>query len=70
MLLDVVMPEMDGFEVCRSLKADPETASIAVMFCSSLEETTDKVKGLELGAVDFITKPFQPEEVSARVKTQ
>jgi DNA-binding NtrC family response regulator len=68
-LLDVMMPEMDGYETCRRLKADPETAGTAVIFLSALEETRDKVRGLEVGAVDFITKPFQSEEVVARVNT-
>ncbi|MBL8228708.1 MAG: protein kinase [Bryobacterales bacterium] len=66
-LLDVVMPGMDGYETCRRLMADPETAGAAVIFLSALEETSDKVRGLEVGAVDFITKPFQSDEVVARV---
>jgi len=68
-LLDIMMPEMDGYEVCRRLKADPATFEIPVIFLTALGETEDKVKGLELGAVDYITKPFQPEEVIARVNT-
>lgn len=68
-LLDIMMPEMDGYEVCRRLKADPLTFEIPVIFLSALTQTEDKVKGLELGAVDYITKPFQPEEVIARVNT-
>jgi len=68
-LLDIMMPGMDGFEVCRRLKADPATQEIPVIFLSALGETTDKVHGLDLGAVDYITKPFQPEEVIARVNT-
>jgi DNA-binding NtrC family response regulator len=68
-LLDVMMPEMDGYETCRRLKADPDTADAAVIFLSSLDETRDKVHGLEVGAVDFITKPFQADEVVARVNT-
>jgi DNA-binding NtrC family response regulator len=68
-LLDVMMPEMDGYETCRRLKADPETAGAAVIFLSALDETSDKVHGLEVGAVDFITKPFQADEVVARVHT-
>jgi putative two-component system response regulator len=68
-LLDIMMPEMDGFEVCRRLKADPRCADSAVIFLSALEETGDKVRGLELGAVDYVTKPFQPQEAIARVKT-
>jgi sigma-B regulation protein RsbU (phosphoserine phosphatase) len=69
-LLDVVMPVMDGFEVCQRLKADPVTNPIPVVFLSALSDTVDKVKGLELGAVDYIAKPYQPDEVLARVNTQ
>ncbi len=68
-LLDIMMPEMDGFEVCRRLKADSATQEIPVIFLSALVDTKDKVHGLDLGAVDYITKPFQPEEVIARVHT-
>ena len=68
-LLDIMMPDIDGYEVCRQLKADPATADIPVIFLSALGETEDKVKGLHLGAVDYITKPFQPDEVIARVNT-
>jgi phosphoserine phosphatase RsbU/P len=66
-LLDVMMPEMDGFEVCRRIKADPATQDIAIIFLSALGEVEDKVAGLQLGAVDYITKPIQAEEVLARV---
>jgi len=66
-LLDVMMPLMDGFEVCRLLKADAETRNPAVIFMSARGELSDKVSGLELGAVDYITKPIQAEEVLARV---
>jgi sigma-B regulation protein RsbU (phosphoserine phosphatase) len=66
-LLDVMMPELDGFEVCRALKSDPDTRDAIVVFLSALGEVTDKVTGLELGASDYITKPIQPEEVIARV---
>lgn len=69
-LLDIMMPGIDGYEVCRRLKADPELSSIAVIFLSALDDTRDKVKGLEIGAVDYIAKPFQSEEVIARVKNQ
>jgi two-component system sensor histidine kinase ChiS len=68
-LLDIMMPEMDGYEVCRRLKADPETQEIPVIFLSALTDTEDKVKGLDLGAVDYVSKPFQPEEIIARVNT-
>ena len=66
-LLDVMMPGMDGFEVCRTLKADETTKRILVIFLSALGEVSDKVSGLELGAIDYITKPIQGEEVMARV---
>jgi putative two-component system response regulator len=68
-LLDIMMPEMNGFSVCRNLKADPATFEIPVIFLAAPERTEDKVRGLEMGAVDYITKPFQPEEVIARVTT-
>jgi PAS domain S-box-containing protein len=68
-LLDIKMPGMDGFEVCRRLKADQRTASIPIIFISILEDEGDKVKGFQAGAVDYITKPLQPEEVLARVET-
>lgn len=69
-LLDVKMPEMDGFEVCRRLKQDERTRSIPVLFISAYGETADKVRGFEAGGVDYITKPFEPEEVAARVRIQ
>ncbi len=68
-LLDVLMPGMDGFEVCRRLKADPATRDTPIIFMTGLSETSDKVKGLSLGASDYITKPIQKEEVLARVST-
>ncbi|MDD2769767.1 MAG: response regulator [Methylococcus sp.] len=68
-LLDIRMPEMDGFEVCRRLKAHPETRTVPVIFVSALSETDDKVQGFKLGAVDFVTKPYQREELLARVRT-
>ncbi|WP_295880254.1 response regulator [uncultured Thiohalocapsa sp.] len=68
MLLDIMMPDMDGFEVCRRLKQDAGTADVAVIFLSALDEAADKIHGLELGAVDYVTKPFHPEEVAARVE--
>ena len=68
-LLDVLMPDMDGFETCRRLKANPDTQSIPVIFMTSVVDTGDKVKGFQLGAVDYITKPFQIEEVLARINT-
>jgi putative two-component system response regulator len=66
-LLDVVMPEMDGYEVCRQLKEDTNTANIPVIFVTSLSEAGQEAKGLSLGAVDYITKPIIPEIVKARV---
>ena len=69
-LLDIRMPEMDGYEVCRQLKADPETCDISVIFLSALDEMLDKAKAFEVGGVDYITKPFQIDEVLARVKSQ
>ncbi len=68
-LLDIMMPGIDGFEVCRRLKADPETEAIPVIFFTALDDTKDKVKGFDLGAVDYVSKPFQAEEVIARVNT-
>ena len=68
-LLDIMMPGIDGFEVCRRLKDNPDTAGIPVIFLSALTETKDKVQGLQLGAVDYVSKPFQPDEVIARVNT-
>ncbi|HAX76616.1 MAG TPA: hybrid sensor histidine kinase/response regulator [Cyanobacteria bacterium UBA11372] len=66
-LLDVMMPGIDGFETCRRLKADASTKDIPVIFMTALSDTEHKVKGLQIGAVDYITKPFQFEEVLARV---
>ena len=67
-LLDVMMPEMDGYEVCRQLKANPLTQSIPVIFITALKEETDEEKGLEIGAIDYITKPFSPSIVRIRVR--
>ena len=61
-LLDIMMPDIDGYEVCRQLKANHATADIPVIFLSALGDTEDKVKGFHLGAVDYITKPFQPDD--------
>lgn len=66
-LLDIVMPMMDGFEVCQAIKADPASATIPVIFISSLSSVEDKVKAFATGGVDFVTKPFQQQEVLARV---
>ncbi|MFB2771257.1 response regulator [Pelatocladus sp. BLCC-F211] len=68
-LLDVMMPGIDGFETCRRLKASPITQEIPVIFMTALSDTTDKVTGFNLGAVDYVTKPFQEAELLARVKT-
>jgi DNA-binding response OmpR family regulator len=68
-LLDIRMPGIDGYEVCKRLKADENHRHIPVIFLSALKKTGEKVKGFEAGAVDFITKPFQTEEVLVRVNT-
>jgi putative two-component system response regulator len=68
-LLDIMMPEMNGYEVCMRLKANPETAPIPVIFITALSETVNKTKGFELGAVDYVTKPFHAAEVKARIRT-
>jgi len=67
-LLDVEMPGMDGYETCRRLKADPNLFNIPVIFLTALGTTEEKVRGLELGAIDYITKPFSPAELLARVR--
>ena len=69
-LLDIMMPEMDGYEVCRQLKANAATRDIPVIFLTAKAEIEDERRGLELGAVDYITKPISPPIVLARVKTQ
>jgi len=69
-LLDIMMPSMNGYQVCESLKADPKTAEIPVIFLSALSEAFDKVKAFTVGGVDYITKPFQLEEVLVRVQNQ
>jgi len=66
-LLDILLPGMSGFDACRELKADPTTADIPVIFISALTDIQDKVRGFEAGGVDYITKPFQQEEVLARI---
>jgi PleD family two-component response regulator len=68
-LLDVRMPGIDGFETCRRLKARKETSHLPVIFMTALSDTGDKVKGFQVGAVDYVTKPIQQEEVLARVTT-
>jgi len=69
-LLDINMPNMDGYEVCQQLKREPKTQEIPVIFLSALSDTLDKVKAYEVGGIDYITKPFQVEEVLLRVQTQ
>lgn len=68
-LLDIMMPEIDGFEVCRRLKSRPETKAIPIIFISGLDKSEDIVRGFKAGAVDYIVKPFQKEVVLARVNT-
>ena len=68
-LLDVMMPEMDGFEVCEIIKADPATADVAIVFLSALGDIESKVKGFQAGGVDYVSKPFQADEVVMRVAT-
>ncbi|MEM7064363.1 MAG: response regulator [Cyanobacteria bacterium P01_B01_bin.77] len=67
-LLDVMMPDMNGFQVCEKLKQNPKTQDIPVIFMTALTDDVDKVKGLSIGAVDYITKPIYPDEVLARIK--
>jgi PAS domain S-box-containing protein len=69
-LLDILMPELDGYTVCQTLKADPQTSEIPVIFLSALSDGLDKTKAFQLGGADYITKPFQVEELLARVENQ
>jgi len=69
-LLDIMMPDMNGYEVCQTLKENPKTQSIPVIFISALDDVFDKVKAFEVGAADYVSKPFQQAEVLARVKNQ
>lgn len=69
-LLDIKMPEMDGYQVCKAIKNHPDLADVPVIFISALDDAFDKVKGFEVGAVDYITKPFQVQEVVARLENQ
>ncbi len=68
-LLDIMMPEIDGYEACQKLKADERYAKIPIIFLTALTEIENKTKGFQMGAVDYITKPFEISEVQARVKT-
>ncbi|MDY6941243.1 MAG: response regulator [Cyanobacteriota bacterium] len=69
-LLDVLMPRMDGYQVCAHLKQDPKTQNIPVLFLSASARGQDKTRGFEVGGADYITKPFQTEEVFARIEHQ
>lgn len=68
-ILDIMLPGLDGFEVCRCLQKKDVTNKIPIIFLSAKSEVEDKVKGLDLGAADYLTKPFSPRELAARVKT-
>ncbi|MCG8635871.1 MAG: response regulator [Desulfobacterales bacterium] len=68
-LLDILMPEMDGYEICKRIKTDPRSKNIPVIFVTAVSEAMDAAKGFDLGAVDYITKPFNPVTVKARVAT-
>jgi len=68
-LLDVMMPGMDGYEVCEKLKADPRLSDVPVIFCTAMTEEGDEVRGFKLGAADYLTKPVRPAVVLARVRT-
>ncbi len=67
-ILDIMLPEMDGLEVCKELRADPKTSSTSIIMLTAKGEETDKIVGLEIGADDYLTKPFSPRELVARVK--
>ncbi len=68
-LLDIMMPEMDGYEVCEKLKTDPNTKDIPVIFLTAKSDMSDIIRGFEVGAVDYVTKPFNSAELLARTKT-
>lgn len=70
MLLDIKMPDMDGYQVCEALKSDEKTSEIPIIFLSALDQVFDKVKAFKVGGVDYISKPFEPEEVLVRLETQ
>jgi two-component system alkaline phosphatase synthesis response regulator PhoP len=67
-ILDIMLPEMSGLEVCKELRGDPKTVSIPIIMLTAKSEETDKIVGLELGADDYVTKPFSPKELIARIK--
>lgn len=69
-LLDILMPEMDGYQLCKALKAEPSTANIPVIFLTALDDELDKLKAFEVGGIDYITKPFHMKEVMARIENQ
>ena len=69
-LLDIKMPDMDGYEVCKKLKLNKKTQGIPVIFISALSQTFDKLKAFEVGGIDYITKPFEEQEVVVRIQTQ
>lgn len=69
-LLDIMMPGMDGFEVCRRIKSSPETKFVSIIILSSLREMKDKIKGMNIGADDYIVKPFNPDELLSRIGAQ
>ena len=69
-LLDIMMPGIDGYETCTRLKADEATRNSVVIFLTALQSTEEKVRGLSMGAMDFLTKPFDPAEINARVSIQ
>ena len=68
-LLDIMMPGIDGYETCKRLKENPETSNAAIIFLSAMDNPEDQKKGLEMGAIDFIQKPFQSDHVIATVQT-
>lgn len=68
-LLDILMPEMDGYQVCTHIKADKETAHIPIVFVTAVSEAMDAAKAFKIGAVDYVTKPFNPVTVKARINT-
>ncbi|MEQ8959933.1 MAG: response regulator, partial [Coleofasciculus sp. C2-GNP5-27] len=69
-LLDILMPDIDGYQVCQQLKANPETQAIPIIFISARKETLDKVKAFEIGAADYISKPIETQEVLVRIEHQ
>ena len=68
MLLDINMPEMNGFSVCEQIKSDSKFSNLPIIFLSALDDTFNKVQGFEVGAVDYISKPFDAEEIKVRIK--